>query len=236
MRGAAKTAYHIRERFLLGCNRPTAHGGVSGGRGQSTRTQTENERKHRAAFGRSLTRARPCATTRCTRVSIFPASTRVQPHGRAVGQLHATQPHDTARPCAARPAPEVRSCFPDAARDRSTDYVQINIYQRPRERGPIFGPLPMAGQQPRQVPHGASGSATRIAYKLVCQQLGKRAPMRPAHRCGAGVPGGGAGCCNAAEKRRPMNAQQRTRWTKREGPPDAAAVTNITFLIIFIKL
>ena len=32
----------------------------------------------------------------------------------------------------ARPAPVVRSCFPSAARDRSTDYNQINIYQRPR--------------------------------------------------------------------------------------------------------
>lgn len=38
----------------------------------------------------------------------------------------------------ARPGPVVRSCFPGAARDRSTDYIQINIYQRPRERGPIY--------------------------------------------------------------------------------------------------
>lgn len=37
------------------------------------------------------------------------------------------------------------------------DYNQINIYQRPRERGPIYAQRKQAGEQPREAPAAAIG-------------------------------------------------------------------------------
>lgn len=110
---------------------------VPGGWGNCTRTQCQ-ERKHRASvppFPHPRTNVRHAMLRpRYQHLTTNAAATACG--GRAMRCAADVARHgQRVRP---RPGPVVRSCFSDAARDRSTDYIQINIYQRPRERGPIY--------------------------------------------------------------------------------------------------
>ena len=171
---------------------------MPGGWGNCTRTQCQ-ERKQRASVPPFPNPRAKRATTRCTRVSNYPTATRVQPHGRAVGLLPATNRHDMGRPCAPDLAPWFGHVFrvPPATVHPITSKL---IYINARASAARFthnvskqGSSP-ARPRPRQVvamrdgcPQGRCGAGDWC-----------RGWPRP-FRAGCGVPGGGAARCPRAE-------------------------------------
>ena len=128
---------------------------VPGGWGQCIRTQARNANTV-PAFRRSLTRAQraPChvAATLHTLANQRGRNRMGGPWDNSPRPIK----HDTARPCAPDRPPwfgHVSECRPRPP----PDYIQINIYQRPRERGPIYAQRNQAGEQPREAPAAASG-------------------------------------------------------------------------------
>ena len=91
------------------------------------------------------------------------------------------------------------------------------IYQRPRERGPIYAQRKQAGQHPREAPAAAiGGDAGRVpARSMRCGRLVPRlAPTVPGGVRGARWRGGMPTAC---VNRRPMDGQQRPRWPRAAG-------------------
>lgn len=215
MRGAVKDAYHIRERgFDTPANRRRIGG--AGGLG-AVYPHPSQERKHRASVPPFPHPRATRANSSCTRV--YQLSRRnagaTAWAGRGITPRDKLTRHGPA--VRARPAPVVRSCFQSAARDRSPDYIQINIYQRPRERGPIYAQRKQAGQQHREAPAAASGGdACRVPARLMrCGRLVPRlAPTVPGGVRGARLRGGMPPAC---VNRRPMDAQKMPRWPRAAG-------------------
>lgn len=185
--------YQIRERNVWSQPTGTHTVDVPGGWGNCTRCPSR-ERKHRAAFCRSRTRAQRAPQPVAPAFTNHNAATRVQPHGRAVGKHLATNLHDMARPC----APDQPTWFGllSGCSWRRPHTTKTNIYIHARASAARFSDnVTTQGERFRKAPRGASGSAASLKAADVDGGRAMDAPKRPRRRPGAGTPGRGAGCC-----------------------------------------